>query len=150
MRYERQSDRDEEARISAVISDLWRCKVHKLPDRYTLDYCASRGGPVIAGLEIKARKRALEQYDDVFVTLNKVFAARQWDEMGLPSFFVVQFTDCLAYADLRPKRRVEFRGREDRGDWQDQQPIVCIPTYQFKVMALGSGEIVRETDGAAA
>jgi hypothetical protein len=134
MKYERQSDRDEEARIAAILSTAWNCSVRKMPERYTLDYAAIRDGQMVAALEIKRRHRGINQFGEVFINLNKVIAARSFEHLGVKCFFVVQFNDCLAYADLAPKRRIEFRGREDRGDWQDQQPIVCISSTEFKII----------------
>lgn len=135
VRYERQSDRDEEARVAEALTAAWGCTVRKLPERYTLDYVAIRDGRVVAALEIKVRNRGLEEYGDVFINLNKVITAQAFNALGIKSLFVVQFTDVLAYADMTPPRRIEFRGREDRGDWQDVQPVVCIPNTDFKVIA---------------
>lgn len=134
MRYETDADRVEEARIGAIIAKHWRCEVRKMPERYTLDYAAVRGDVLFAALEIKARNRRLFEFQDVFVNLNKVVAARGFEAVGVKTFYIVQFTDHLAYTSLIVSDRIEYRGRKDRQDWEDVQPVVCIGASEFKVI----------------
>lgn len=133
--YEAKSDRDEEREIARTLSLAWSCAVVKLPTAYNLDYAATRNNAVIGWLELKRRHCGIGEYPNIFLSLHKVFAAHKFHEVTkLPNLFVVQFDGCLAYADMLPQRPIGFRGRTDRGDWQDQEPVSLIPIADFKVI----------------
>jgi len=131
--YESETDRAEENAIADMICAAWSCSVVKLPVAYHLDRAILRQKEVVAWTEIKRRKRTLRQHDSVFLSMQKVFAAHNYHRVtGKPCLFIVRFDDCLAYADMLPPRLIEFRGRTDRGDWQDQEPVVMIPVDEFR------------------
>jgi hypothetical protein len=133
--YETEANRVEERRIADVLAATWDCDIVKLPRAYNLDFAAIRENRLAAWLEIKRRNRALRQFRCVFLSMQKVCAADELQSVtGRPSFFVVQFDDCLAYAHIVKQRDIEFRGRTDRNDWQDQEPVVVIPPEQFTVI----------------
>ena len=57
---------------------------------------------------------------------------------GIPFIFVVQFDDYIGVADMSDLYidaeyypRVKMGGRDDRGDWQDTEPVIHIPTNKF-------------------
>jgi len=120
--------------MARVLCDLWNCDVVKLPRSYRLDYAALRQKRVIGWLELKRRYRNFTDHDRVFLSLQKVLAARELHEStGLSCFFVIQFNDGFFYTDILLQRRViEFRGRVDRGDWQDQEAVIAIPLSDFR------------------
>lgn len=133
--YETDQDRVEEDAIAKMVCEAWSCAVVKLPRAYNLDRAILRDREVMAWAEIKRRKRTLEQYPSVFLSMQKVFAAHNFHLVtGKPCLFIIKFDDCLAYADMLPKRKIEFRGRVDRGDWQDQEAAAVIPTREFKLI----------------
>ena len=133
--YEKGGDRAEEARVATILCNLWNCNLVKLPTAYSLDYAATRDKQVLSWVEIKRRQRTLRKYRCVFLSMQKVFSAYNFNIVtGLPCLFVIQFDDCLAYANiLEPSRPIEFRGRTDRGDWQDQEPVIAIGADDFKL-----------------
>jgi hypothetical protein len=133
--YETENDRTEEAAITEIICQIWSCKVVKLPRAYNLDCAILRQNELMAWAEIKRRKRTLEQYPTVFLSMQKILAAHNFNRIsGKPCLFVVRFDDCLAWTDMLRNRKIEFRGRVDRGDWQDQEAAAVIHTGEFKVI----------------
>jgi hypothetical protein len=148
--YETTTDRQHEKRIAEIISDLWFCHVRKLPVAYRLDYAASRAGEVLAWIEIKKRNCTIDQYPDVFLSLQKVIAANQLHSVSeRPCMFVVEFNDALAYARIvKPGRKIMVRGRTDRNDWQDVEPIVLIPRDEFTQLTRMEGEDGRRSGAA--
>jgi hypothetical protein len=131
-RYETASDREEETRIGNILAKAWDCEIVKLPISYNLDYVAIRNKQIFAWLEIKRRHRTLDQYRCTFLSMQKVMTAHLLHSVtGLRCLFVVQFDDQLAFADMLTERTVEFRGRTDRGDWQDQEAAVAIAPDDF-------------------
>jgi hypothetical protein len=148
-RYEREGDRDEEARIAAVLCNRLQCDVIKLPSWYVLDFAATRAKEIVAFMEVKRRHHVLGHYPDVFLSLHKIFAAHNFHAVtALPCRFFVQFDDCLAWADMLSPRAVGMRGRMDRNDPQDIEPVAYVPVDDFKLLggrngkaSQGSGEI---------
>jgi hypothetical protein len=134
-RYETAATLAEERRIAATLATHWRCRLEKLPVAYNLDYAAVREGRVAAWIEIKRRYRDLHAHRCVFLSLQKVGAAQHcFAASRKPAFFVVQFDDCLAYAPILGPRPIEFRGRADRGDWQDREAVAVIDPSEFRLI----------------
>jgi RecB family exonuclease len=134
--YETEENIAVEKSMAAWIEPIWKCKVRKLPRAYNLDYAVTRDNKITAWLELKRRYRTLSEHPTVFLSLQKVMAAeRLYGVTRLPCLFVVQFNDGYAYTSMLRERSVEFRGRVDRGDIEDQEPVVVIPVEQFKRMS---------------
>lgn len=132
--YETAEDLEREGEIAKAAGAFFKCEMVKLPRAYRLDWLALRDSTPVAWVEAKRRFRTLEQFGDTFLSLQKVMAARELNVVsGLRCLFVVQFDDCLAYADiLNPStRKIAHKGRKDRGDWQDIEPVIQIPTAQW-------------------
>jgi hypothetical protein len=133
--YETPENRAAEAEIAAVIERTWSCDLHKLPMHYKLDYMASKHDQLVAWLEVKRRHCNRDTYETIYLSLIKVMAAHSLHSItGKRCFFIVQFNDCLAYADILGERTVSFGGRTDRGDWQDEEPLVLIPKSDFTII----------------
>lgn len=132
--YETREDVERENEIARAIGAYFKCELVKLPIAYRLDWIALRDDAPVAWIEAKRRFKTLEQYGDTFLSLQKVLAARELNLVSnVRCLFVVQFDDCLAYADILkpPTRRIAVRGRTDRGDWQDVEPVVLIPAIEW-------------------
>jgi hypothetical protein len=125
-----------ERSMAAWLEPLWNCKLVKLPHAYRLDYAALRDQQLVAWLELKRRHCAFREFPTIFLSAHKVLAARALrDASRVPCFFVVQFNDCYAFADILARGHAfGFRGRTDRGDWQDIEPVALIPVEQFKIV----------------
>ena len=131
--YETEESREIEKQMAEFLCRVWRCELKKLPIAYNLDYAAVRDHSVVAWLELKRRFRTLHAHHGVFLSLQKVMSAvRLHDYSDRPCFFVVLCDDGYHYADiLKQKYPIEFRGRVDRNDWQDQEPVIDIPVWDF-------------------
>ncbi len=136
--YENAESRADEEAFAAVAEKLWNVQLRKLPIAYGLDFAALRGVEVKSLIEFKRRHRTFDQYDTTFLSAQKVMAAQRLaGATGLPTLFVVKFDDKFAYVNiLSVIWRFEFRGRTDRGDWQDEEPVAVIPMSDFVVLKL--------------
>ena len=133
--YETPENRAAEAEIAAVIERTWSCKLHKLPLHYKLDYMACKHDQLIGWVETKRRLINRDTFEEIYLSLIKVMAAHTLHSItGKRCFFIVQFNDCLAYANILGERTVIFGGRTDRGDWQDEEPLVLIPNTDFTII----------------
>ncbi len=134
--YETDASVAEETIIRNRLGELWNCEFVKMPHSYRLDFAGLRDKSVIAWVEIKRRYRGLRDHSTVFLSLQKVMAARALhDATQLPCLFVCQFDDCLAYVDILTLNPVvECRGRDDRDDWQDKEAVFVIPTAAFRLI----------------
>jgi hypothetical protein len=131
--YEDRLNLQDEEYVAGILQDKWGCALHKLPISYGLDYAATRGQHLLKfWLEIKRRNRTWHQYDDIFLSLQKVDAANRWHAASLcPAFFIVLLNDALVYTQIIQGWPTGLRGRTDRGDWQDIEPVQMIPTKAF-------------------
>jgi hypothetical protein len=132
--YETEETKAVELAMAAELSKRWGCDVVKLPRAYRLDYGARRDQRLLGWLELKRRYRNFVDHDRVFLSLQKVMGARELNAVSvLPCFLVIQFDDGFFYANiLKGGRAIEFRGRTDRGDWQDQEAVIAIPCDDFR------------------
>jgi hypothetical protein len=134
--YENGSTLAEEIAIAKEVGELWDVNLTKMPRAYRLDFSIrNMQGRFKAWTEIKRRFHKFDTYPNTFLSLGKVFAAREFNEYTeLPCLFIVKFDDCIAYADMLPKRELFQGGRNDRDDWQDQEPLVLVPKSDFTVV----------------
>ena len=133
-RYETEEDRSGETAVLASLCRRWGCSAKKLSDRYELDYLLLKERQGKAWLEIKIRTNEYDAYPTYMISFGKVLAARRLSQGSeLPSFLLVQWTDCKGYTRLDDLKRfhVSIGGRTDREDFQDIEPVVYIPTQDF-------------------
>lgn len=124
----------ERAAITAV-AERWNASVVKLPRRYSADFALLRNGDVKAWVEFKERKNPIGKYPTYTVSLfkytNLLSLAR---DTGLPSFLIVEWKDCVGYAEIPVDHQIIFSGRKDRGDWEDMEPMVEIANSSFNII----------------
>lgn len=132
--YETASTLRDEADTVAVIERAWRCKARKLPRAYRLDYALTRDGEVVAWAEVKCRGK---RYDSYMLSLHKWTAALELAaRTDLPALLVVRWPDGVHFAPFEDRvERVAIGGRTDRGDWQDVEPVVLLPSQRFRRVA---------------
>ena len=138
-RYESPHDRREEAEFSALLSESFKCSLHKLPIRYGLDFTAVRDGRVVAFVETKIRTNPVGQYPTYMISSGKfMYADAMTRATGLPCTLAVKWTDAWGHTDLimRPEIVLSIGGRRDRGDDQDVEPVCLIPISCFKIIDL--------------
>jgi hypothetical protein len=49
-----------------------------------------------------------------------------------PFLVVVEWNDVVGWHKVEKVHSIRMGGRVDRGDWQDMEPVVDIPTSEFK------------------
>lgn len=114
----------------------WR----KLPLAYRIDCAAISilSNRVEGYGEFKRRQVEMATYPTLILSLHK------WDDLVRYSLYgwsrlYVRWDDydaMLPVSTSTEKYPVTFGGREDRGDWQDQEPVVHIPVSEFRLLEL--------------
>ena len=128
--YESPDNREAEEAIAHAIKLTWKCMVKKLPIRYEIDFALVRE-EVVALAEIKRRYHRFGEYETYMISLGKVAKA---NSLTLPCFVVVGWNDCIKWASLTNETpsKIEWGGRTDRKDWQDEEPCAHYPIEIFK------------------
>lgn len=130
-RYEVAEDRAKEEAVAArVFSQFVR---HKLPDRYSVDWALFKDGTLYGWAEIKCRNKF---YPRPFVSLGKVMEGlRLANNTGTPFFLVFQFPDGIFAKRIKEtdleRGNIMHGGRQDRGDWQDMEPVILFDIKSF-------------------
>lgn len=134
--YETQQDVANEQLVIDLLCTKWGCTATKTPKFYCVDWSLSQGKDVKSLVEIKFRKASYPTY---------ILSLHKYTEMlmsafasQLPHLLVVCWPEggkrVVRYAKVEPslRERVIHGGRTDRGDLQDQEPLVEIPMSKFK------------------
>lgn len=134
--YESQGDLSTEREIISTVAEKWKVSPLKLPIAYSFDFSMYRGDALKAVVEVKRRKHRFGHFPDVILSLAKFNTALSFINMGIPAIFVVEFDDGIRFHRFDPDFPYNFSmgGRSDRGDWQDVEPVVLIPTETFKTL----------------
>ena len=116
----------------------------KLPLAYRVECAAisSLTGKVEGFCELKCRSVLMSDYPTLILSLHKWDDLIRYSRYGWSSLFV-RWQDYDAVLDVKSTSnyRITFGGREDRGDWQDVEPVVHIPVKDFYLL-----EIERELE----
>jgi hypothetical protein len=135
--YETSSDRDREDAVARAFGALHGVRLARLPPRYPVDRAIIRDGVVSGWAEIKVRTTPASQYLSAHIGVTKVADALNLSHRtGLPLILIYGWS---GGADVRWHRvdgpyPIEMGGRRDRGDWQDQEPMVAIPVEEFRTL----------------
>jgi hypothetical protein len=133
--YENEITLAEEREIRERVEKRWNCRMEKMPVAYRLDFCIMRAGKFIAWAEVKRRKRTFNKHPDTWLSLQKWLAALELNgRTRLPCVFIVKYDDCTAWADMLPKRKFSWEGRDDRNDPDDKEPVLLVPQSAFTVI----------------
>lgn len=136
--YETETDRTKEWQTAQQIACIWKAKAQQMPRLYPCDVALLRGNTIAAWAEIKHRKNKAADFDTYLLDLQKYreLSALEADT-ALPVFLIVRWAcGTLAFHKITQARnyRVWFGGRTDRGDTQDQQPLLEIPMTEFETI----------------
>lgn len=134
--YETEEDLQRESLVIKQVEAAWQCQAVKLSVKYSLDYALKRGDSMMAFCEIKTRNYSMTDIGKMggyLLSLGKWMAAKQLSEStNLPFMLVVQTLDAVYYSkNPFNHKKVLFRGRTDRNDWQDVEPCVLLDTENF-------------------
>lgn len=120
-RYETEADRENERKVFPVIERLWKCRVTQLPKGSPIDLCLTRDKKVVAMAEFKKRDHVYGQYPTIFVSSSKhVDAVNYGRALNIPVLLIIQYQDCIAWADLSTAAvNAEYGGRtvKTRDQW---------------------------------
>jgi hypothetical protein len=133
--YETDGDLEKEREIGRTLSRAWKATLHKLPRAYNVDWMlVNAQGQAKAFVELKSRSNPSTQYPTLMLSLHKWMHGKAMaKEIGGVFLVVVRWTDGLYYhrqGDCEVTYGIG--GRTDRGDDQDVEPVVHIPTKEFK------------------
>ena len=143
--YENNKTLAAEEALAEKLAVEWQCKPIKLGRKYKIDYALSRGGVIAAWAEFKKRGIASDKYSEYMLSMDKYLAAKELArETDTTCFLVVEFTDCVLYADLASVSfRLGMGGRKDRGDPEDYEPCCWMPLKEFNTLTFT--DITEET-----
>lgn len=140
-----------EGRLARAIEEKGDVELFKLPRRYSLDYVVERQDSdgqyyTVAWMELKTRQVMFREY---MISLDKVMRGLWLQrETGHPFFLFVRFDldsktedrHCHVTRELVKECTISLGGRDDRGDDQDQEPCLFIPTLSMNKINLRSDE----------
>lgn len=141
-KYEYDSDLENEERIIERIKDIWNCGAFKMEGFSYADYILTRGvkdgiAQGVAFCELRCRSTPRGAYPTIFITLNKIKNMVEMSEFcGVPSFFVVQWSDQCAYIELTKDHLglVFPERRKPKGADHYDEPCILLPVDQFKTL----------------
>lgn len=137
-RYERQSDRRNEARVADHFAVKCSVAARKFPDgpRYSIDYGFFEigGARRMVGVgEVKCRGK---RYDTLIIGLSKIRELCAYHRMGFGAVIIVEWPDGIYWCKVGEKTmrdaRTEWGGRVDRMDADDMEPVVHLPSEWFR------------------
>ena len=132
--YETPDDLANEEAIKELLILMWDVRFHKLPRAYHVDWMLTKKGEAKAFAELKCRKNPRRQYPTLMLSLHKWMHGKAMaEEIGGSFIVLVKWEDGI-YWHKQGWCDVTYGvgGRKDRGDSQDIEPVVHIPTDYFK------------------
>lgn len=135
--YETSSDRDREEAVARVFGQRHGVRLARLSPRNPVDSAIIRDGVVSGWAKINVRTTSASQYPSAHIGVTKVVEAINLSHRtGLPLILIYGWSSGF---DVRWHRvdgtyTIEIGGRRDRGDWQDQEPMVVIPVEEFRLV----------------
>ena len=147
IRNETAKDIAAEKKFTAMFRARRAVGLFKLSDYYIVDFAVYTTGFKVTGfLEYKRRYNPYKQYPDLYLSLQKWMKLREYTEFA-PTMFWVEYDDQLMY--IIPKDHtgyeIELRGRDDRGQSGDIEPIILIKKEDLKLYCpVVDGEYVHD------
>lgn len=129
--YETSEDLGKERAVIADIEQRWRCQAQKMPVRYKLDYALMRDGKVCAWTEVKCRG---QRYGTYMISLDKISAGLRLSDLSkCPFIIIVRYDDGTYYCTVTNDLvfDIQWGGRKDRNDPEDEEPVLMIPMKFF-------------------
>ena len=131
--YETDADLEREDGIVRTICEAYSCGAFKMPRKSRLDHILTRGGEVVALIEIKSRTCSVGKYETYMISQGKYEALVNYSKRThLPVAIFVRWTDRLGFVNVPCDHTEGHGGRYDRGDDNDREKVVYIPIADFK------------------
>jgi hypothetical protein len=138
MKIESENDRQNELTAQQIIGARWGCTFRSFGDLCSIDWTIHKAGRLVGVAEFKRRHRNIDDFKTVYLNVQK-WLSLTFTAIGLEvkAFFIVQFDDGVYFVDLANVDASRHRvcGRDDRSRGADVQPVIEIPTAQFKKIA---------------
>ncbi len=131
--YETPADKAAERRVAADVARVTGLTATPMPPKYPCDFGLTEGKALRALLEVKVRDNTSRTFPTYILSVSKWATLQRMSEFcGVYAYLVVRFTDTTMVARLPDSGLdVQMGGREDRGDWQDVEPVAHIPMNAF-------------------
>lgn len=133
--YESSADRSKERAVIDVFGSIFNVKPVKLKPSLIVDFGLIRGDQIVGVAEVKVRGK---EYPEMFISHSKVSELRRWDADGVKARIIFA-TPHGVYVKKVEGPHIDgwigFGGRTDRGDPQDQEPVVFYKLDQMERIA---------------
>jgi hypothetical protein len=140
--FQNEDDRRAEREVGELVAQAFGCRLGSFGRLTLIDWYAERNGRLVGLLELKARSHATTAYPTVFLNVRKWMAL--WlgaFGLGVPSLFVVRFTDdvrWIALSDIDARSaRVAGCKRTVKSE-TDVEPVIEVPVGAMKPLRGGS------------
>jgi hypothetical protein len=140
------SDISAQKAVARMLEDAWgpNVTISAFPRLHVIDFYAERDGRVSALLELKCRSHESSAYPTVFLNMRK-WIALLWHAgmLGIAPLFVVRFTDCVMWCDVR---EVDARQHRIGGtkilvkSSSDIEPVIEVPVSQMKAVCFAPSD----------
>ena len=136
--YETSEDRRREEYVAGIISQKLNVNLFKLPIKYSIDFAAYDKTTLDLRSWIEIKCRNIPSYEEMqiryfIIALSKIMAGLQLSMTSRKPFFIYwAFLDkSIYYTEICQEfiaevADIKVKGRSDRNDWQDTEPVVCI------------------------
>lgn len=134
-----EADRANEEEVRAAVEAAWNVDLKRYGGHFdAIDFYAVRAGKIAAHVEIKSRSHASGKFPTVFLNQRKWHSLLMtWLYTGLPSIFVVRFTDGIRWIDVREvdARKIRMGGcsRVVKAK-SDVEPVIEVPVDQMNTL----------------
>lgn len=137
--YETEEDRAREDAVSLGLAMWSNAEIRETPKYYPYDRVALRDGKVVALIEIKCRKARKDAYRSLMISAHKVLDLRRNAvDMGVPGLLAVSWicgaVGIIDVTKVDPER-FTVKGRTDRGDSDDVEPVAELAISDFKIVS---------------
>ena len=138
-----EADNSAQDEVAARIEDAFgpNLEVKKFGRLCPIDFYAERDARMCAFLEVKCRSHASTEYPTVFLNVRKWLALTMASvAFGVPSFFVVRFTDRVMFVNVAEvdasNQRVGGTKRLVKSH-TDREPVIEVPLNDMKELRHG-------------
>lgn len=131
--YENSDSLKAEEQTIRRVAEVWKTTYVKLPMQYRVDWALMRDKDIVCWCECKRRYNNKDKYPTLMLSLNKIIHGMELARVTeKPFLVVVEWNDMVGWHKVEKVHDIRMGGRVDRGDWQDVEPVVDIPTSEFK------------------
>ena len=129
--FETEADLLNEKKVVDTLSRHWGFEFHKLDRRYQADFIAMKDDELRLWVEIKCRNMPKDKWPSIILELDKANVMWQLSiHTGVPSVFVVRFTDAIGWIKIAPPFNIKYINYNDRYNVSGS-PCVILQLNQF-------------------